>query len=267
MTHVQFGCGHDPFAFDSVPLNSYRHTHHMINQAAERTNSSGGRRRKINTPRVFARHASACLEASETRKRGLCLPRSALDKMCRNRRFRLVGFALLTLFGLTSSLRAAESSEPSALPFPGEKSSWHGFDRYDFVMDSSDLSVRPFKRPAGENSGVGSPANGERRCIVVAPQQAAPGKPWSWRGCYWDHQPQTEIELLRRGFHVAYSSADATLKPGKEWVAWHAYLTEKHGLSKKPAFIGMSRGGEYAYTWATTNPDNVSCIYADKPAD
>jgi len=29
--------------------------------------------------------------------------------------------------------------------------------------------------------------------------------------------------------------------------------------------IGMSRGGEYAYRWATTNPDKVSCIYADNP--
>jgi hypothetical protein len=29
---------------------------------------------------------------------------------------------------------------------------------------------------------------------------------------------------------------------------WYAFLTEKHGLSRKPAFIGMSRGGEYAYT-------------------
>src|SRR5260370_20158706 len=27
----------------------------------------------------------------------------------------------------------------------------------------------------------------------------------------------------------------------------------------------MSRGGEYAYTWATANPDKVSCIYADNP--
>ena len=27
----------------------------------------------------------------------------------------------------------------------------------------------------------------------------------------------------------------------------------------------MSRGGEYAYTWATTHPDKVSCIYADNP--
>ena len=27
----------------------------------------------------------------------------------------------------------------------------------------------------------------------------------------------------------------------------------------------MSRGGEFAYTWATANPDKVSCIYADNP--
>ncbi len=97
------------------------------------------------------------------------------------------------------------------------------------------------------------------------PEQPAPGNPWSWRGCYWDHQPQTEVELLRRGFHIAYISANASLKPGKTWDAWYAFLTEKHGLSRKPAFIGMSRGGEYAYTWATANPDKVSCIYADNP--
>ena len=55
------------------------------------------------------------------------------------------------------------------------------------------------------------------------------------------------------------------MKPGKTWDAWYAFLTEKHGLSKKPAFVGMSRGGEYAYTWATANPGKVSCIYADNP--
>ena len=55
------------------------------------------------------------------------------------------------------------------------------------------------------------------------------------------------------------------MKPGKTWDAWYGFLTEKHGLSKKPAFVGMSRGGEYAYTWATANPGKVSCIYADNP--
>ena len=152
------------------------------------------------------------------------------------------------------------------VPFDGEKSAWHdGFDRFDYVMDEETLAITPFKTLEGEKFGVKDPAKGQRRCIVIAPKEAAPGNPWSWRGCYWDHQPQTEVELVRRGFHVAYISANATLKPGKEWDAWYEFLTDKHGLSKKPAFIGMSRGGEYAYTWASANPDKVSCIYADNP--
>ena len=70
---------------------------------------------------------------------------------------------------------------------------------------------------------------------------------------------------MKRGFHVAYCSADASLKPGKEWETWYAFLTGEHGLSAKPAFVGMSRGGEYAYTWATSHPDKVACIYAENP--
>ncbi len=154
----------------------------------------------------------------------------------------------------------------SAVDFDGGKSAWHdGFERFDYVMDEATLVITPFQAPEGERFGVRDPVQGQRRCVVVVPKVPAPGKPWSWRGCYWDHQPQTEIELLRRGFHVAYISANATLKPGREWDAWYEFLTAKHGLSPKPAFIGMSRGGEYAYTWATANPGKVSCIYADNP--
>ncbi len=50
-----------------------------------------------------------------------------------------------------------------------------------------------------------------------------------------------------------------------EWDAWYAYLTGQYGLSKKPAFIGMSRGGIFEYTWGSANPDKISCIYADNP--
>lgn len=166
----------------------------------------------------------------------------------------------LCALGLAGLAHAAELT-----PFTGEKSQWHGFDRYDFVMDEQTLAITPFKALASEGAGVKDPEKGQRRCIVIVPKAAAPGNPWSWRGCYWDHQPQTEIELLKRGFHIAYISANATLKPGKEWDAWYAFLTLEHGLSAKPAFVGMSRGGEYAYTWATGHPDKVSCIYADNP--
>jgi len=170
---------------------------------------------------------------------------------------------LLTLVVLNTAKALAADTYA---PFTGEKSAWHeGFERYDFVMDKETLAIKPFKAPEAEKSGVTDPAKGQRRCIVIVPRQVAPGQPWSWRGCYWDHQPQTEVELLRRGFHIAYISANATLRPDKEWDAWYTFLTEKHGLSLKPAFIGMSRGGEYAYAWASAHPDKVSCIYADNP--
>lgn len=175
------------------------------------------------------------------------------------------GFAVILGGALLVGSEAVRAAEAPA-SFDGAKSAWHdGFDRYDYVMDEESLAITPFKAPDGEKFGIGDPVPGKRRCVVVVPKHAAAGNPWSWQGCYWDHQPQTEIELLRQGFHIAYISANSTLKPGKEWDAWYAFLTGKHGLSPKPAFIGMSRGGEYAYTWATTHPDKVSCIYADNP--
>ena len=128
-------------------------------------------------------------------------------------------------------------------------------------MDAAALTVQPIKASPDEETGIKGQAKGQLRCIVVVPKEAAPGKPWSWRGRYFDHEPQAEIELLKHGFHIGFVQSDA----GRHWDAWYTYLTEKHGLSKKPAFIGMSGGGRNAFTWATTNPDSVSCIYADNP--
>jgi pimeloyl-ACP methyl ester carboxylesterase len=173
-------------------------------------------------------------------------------------------FAAVLMMAMCCGLGAVKAAETIPV-FAGEKTTWHGFDRYDFVMDDATLAITPFKSPPTEGDGVSAPAPGEHRCIIVVPKQMAPGNPWSWQGCYWNHMPQAEIELLKRGFCICYISADANLKPGKEWDAWYAILVGKYGLSAKPAFIGMSRGGEYAYTWATTHPDKVSCIYADNP--
>lgn len=154
------------------------------------------------------------------------------------------------------------------VPFTGDKITWHGFDRYDFLMDDATLSISPIKALDAEatNDGIDRTLkNGQRRCVVVAPKHPAPGNPWSWQGCYWNHQPQTEIELLKRGFHVAYVSVDPD-RQGRPWEAWYEFLTAKHGLSRKPAFIGMSKGGFNEYSWAAAHPDKVSCIYADNPA-
>lgn len=163
----------------------------------------------------------------------------------------------LFLFILNTFIRAADY-----IPFEGPKSTWHeGFERFDFEMDDASMEIKPTKQLEGEGFGVKLVAEGKRRCVVVVPKNPAPGFPWSWQGFYWDHEPQTEVELLKRGYHIAYVSGDA----GKQWDTWYAYLQD-HGLSRKPCFVGMSRGGANAYDWATSNPSRVSCIYADNPA-
>ncbi len=133
------------------------------------------------------------------------------------------------------------------VPFDGPKTAWHGFDRYDYLMDDASGDVKPATQGAKG-----------RQCIVVVPKKAAPGNPWSWRGCYWDHEPQTEVELLKRGFHIAFVAPDGG-KQGKAWDRWYNFLTEKHGLAKKAAFIGMSKGGVNEFDWGVVNPDKVAC--------
>ncbi|MDR1959074.1 MAG: hypothetical protein LBQ54_08530 [Planctomycetaceae bacterium] len=153
------------------------------------------------------------------------------------------------------------SAEETVPQFEGRKASWHGFDRYNFVIDETTHEIVPFDAPEKERDGLAEPPRGKRRCVVAIPKKFAPNRPWSWRGCYWNHEPQTEIELLRRGFAVAH----ITGPPNEDWEAWYDFLVGKYGFSPKPAFIGMSRGGEYSYTWSVRHPDKVSCIYADNP--
>jgi len=153
------------------------------------------------------------------------------------------------------------------VPFEGEKITWHGYDRYDFIMDDATGAITPFKAPEKEATSFAvDPAikDGKRRAIVVVPKKAAAGNPWSWQACYWNHQPQTEVELLRRGFHIAFVAPDPRGQ-GKAWDLWYKFLTEKHGLAKKSAFIGMSKGGVNEFNWGGVNPDKVACIYADNP--
>ncbi len=183
-----------------------------------------------------------------------------------NHRIAVINNLLLITCLVLFTLLFSNTAQSQQVPFTGEKSTWHeGFDRYDFIMDEATLAITPYKSPDDEKFGVKDPQKGQRRCIIIVPKKAAAGNPWSWQGCYWNYQPQAEVELLKRGFCIAYISANATLKPGKEWDAWYKFLTEQHGLSAKPCFIGMSRGGEYSYMWATTHPDKISAIYVDNP--
>lgn len=103
---------------------------------------------------------------------------------------------------------------------------------------------------------------------LISPKTAAAGKPWVWHGEFFGHKPAPDIALLGRGFHIAYMKINDMLgcpDAVKLWNQCYDELTTRYGLSKKPALVGLSRGGLYCYNWASANPDKVSCIYGDAP--
>lgn len=106
-----------------------------------------------------------------------------------------------------------------------------------------------------------------RACKVVKPRKAATGLPWVWRARFWGHEPQTDLALLERGFHVVYCDVTELFGNQQAIRLWNDYyaLMRRCGLAKKVVLEGMSRGGVYIYNWALANPTKVACIYADAP--
>jgi len=123
------------------------------------------------------------------------------------------------------------------------KSLWHDYDRYDFSYDS-------------------------RRCIVVIPAKPAHHLPWIWRARFFGHEPQADVALLEKGFHLVYMDVAGLFgapSAVEHWNAFYNYLVKHHGFNPRPALEGMSRGGLIVYNWASANPGKVACIYADNP--
>ena len=127
--------------------------------------------------------------------------------------------------------------------FPGKKSLWHGFTRYDFQFD-------------------------RRNAHLIIPDKPAPGKPWVWRAHFPEWHYQMDSMLVRKGFHVVYLNTDylfGSPKCVEIWGSFYNYLTNLYGFNKKVALEGVSRGGLYSYNFAKKYPERVSCIYAEAP--
>jgi pimeloyl-ACP methyl ester carboxylesterase/lysophospholipase L1-like esterase len=125
----------------------------------------------------------------------------------------------------------------------GAKSSFHGYELYDFKL-------------------------GEVACKVVIPKKVADGKPWVWRARFWGHEPQFDLAMLERGYHVAYCDVGNLFgSPAalQRWDALYEYLRFEHLFADRVVLEGMSRGGLIVYNWAVANPDKVAAIYADAP--
>jgi len=104
-------------------------------------------------------------------------------------------------------------------------------------------------------------------CKIVEPKRVAEGKPWVFRARFFGHEPQTDIALLERGFHIAYCDVARFFGNDEAVNRWDNFyqLMIKNGFSKKVVLEGMSRGGLITYNWAAENPEKVACVYADAP--
>lgn len=154
---------------------------------------------------------------------------------------------LVALWGASVlSLSAADVRATPAVPTSPagpQVSKWRGFDRIDFTLAS-------------------------RPCVLVVPASPAPGKPWIWRTEFFDHEPQVDLELLRRGWHVAYMDAK-NMYGGPKAMAlfneFYAHLVIHAGLARRMVLEGFSRGGLYAFNFAITHPTRVAALYLDAP--
>jgi pimeloyl-ACP methyl ester carboxylesterase/lysophospholipase L1-like esterase len=159
--------------------------------------------------------------------------------------------------GITDGLpleQAREKAVPlladyrAAIAHPGDSTSakvseWSGYERLDFAV-------------AG------------RAALVVRPKATAPGAPWIWRTEFFGHEPQADIALLGRGFHVAYVDVQNMYGAPiamKHMEQFHDHVTRAYGLSQKPVLEGLSRGGLFAFNWAALHPDRVAGLYVDAP--
>lgn len=159
-------------------------------------------------------------------------------------------FVIVLLFNNQTTALSAQKSEfkystNSSLPSARKnyQNNWKGFEIIEFKFNGVDAKI-------------------------VFPKKAEPSKKWIWRTQFWAHEPQTDIALLNRGFHLVYvdlvdlyGSAHAM----KRMSDFYTFLIKNFGLNSKTVLEGMSRGGLDAFNWASENTDNVFCLYVDAP--
>ena len=148
--------------------------------------------------------------------------------------------------GIQKSLQTTASvgTDDDQDAFPGVKTDFRGYDRYDRVKTTSGF------------------------ISVVCPKVAAPGKPWLWRSLFWEGiKPfsNADLKLVEQGYYVVLAHGNVHGHPDGNVNIDAAYqlLTTEYGFSKQCSMASMSRGTLSLFTWASVNPEKVNSIYVD----
>ena len=124
-----------------------------------------------------------------------------------------------------------------------KESIWNGFKRIDFDFEG-------------------------REAILVFPDNPNENKNWLFKTEYFDAFPDFEIEMVKRGWHLAF------IKNIKRWCLdedldikkrFSDFLSKEYGLYEKCIPVGMSCGGLIGSKFAAKYPEKVSALYLDAP--
>ncbi len=121
---------------------------------------------------------------------------------------------------------------------------WNGFKRYTFEVDGC-------------------------KAWIVEPKKILTGRPWSWCMEFPDAFTKrcAALQLLEAGFyhgHIVVGNTFGCPAAQQHFQAFYKTVSEL-GLAEKAVLIGLSRGGLYAYRFASENPEKVAVIYGDAP--
>ena len=123
------------------------------------------------------------------------------------------------------------------------KSEWNGFERIDFIFEG-------------------------REALLIFPKEENKTDKWMLKTEYFGAFPTFEIEMLKRGYHLAY------LKNRSRWGTdddqevkrnLADFFVSEFGLRRKCVCVGMSCGGLHAVCYASRYPSYVSLLYLDAP--
>lgn len=120
---------------------------------------------------------------------------------------------------------------------------WNGFRRIDFLFE-------------------------DREALLILPDKPNAERNWLLKTEYFDAFPNFEIEMVKRGWHLAFIEnrsiwcleEDLDLK--KRFVS---HICTVYGLYPKCIPVGMSCGGLFAVKLAAKYPECVCALYLDAP--
>ena len=120
---------------------------------------------------------------------------------------------------------------------------WYGFRYEEFQFDSRDA-------------------------ILVFPDTPAESSNIVLKTEYWGAYPDVEIQLLKKGCHLAYiknRTRFGTKEDCDTKAAFIKFLAAKYNLSEKCIPVGMSCGGAHAVRFAGYYPELIASMYIDAP--